>query len=140
VFIFFVVPFSVKMAPKDKPLSSKLPEIMAQITQTLSESFEAMAATLFTRLQNQEKELVGEITNQVKGIKEEVEEVKKDIGEVKKEVIKSQSAPDPETKFEVPHVRDPKFFGRSEALGRLFGLWRPGKRGRIAVVGLGGIG
>lgn len=172
--VFFSIP-SVKMAPKDKQIVSKLPEIMAQITQTLSESFEKMAEALFIRVQSQGKELVGEVTNEVKDIKAEVDEVrkdikaeveevrkdikveveevrkdikaevdevKKDVEEVKKEVIKAQPVPSPvpEAEFEVRHERNPKFLGRSEELGRLFELWKPGQRGRIAVVGLGGIG
>jgi len=41
--------------------------------------------------------------------------------------------------FNVPQ-RNPNFVGRSALLSQLFGMWRPGQKGRIAVVGLGGIG
>ena len=42
--------------------------------------------------------------------------------------------------FNVPYARNPNFVGRSEALSQLFAMWKPGSRGRIALVGLGGIG
>lgn len=42
--------------------------------------------------------------------------------------------------FNVPYARNPHFGGRSEALRQLFEMWKPGSRGRIAVIGLGGIG
>jgi hypothetical protein len=42
--------------------------------------------------------------------------------------------------FSVPYPRNPNFFGRLSALSQLFGMWKPGEKGRIAVVGLGGIG
>jgi hypothetical protein len=130
------------ISPKMAPLSSKLPEIMAQITQAMSESFEKMAETLFVRVQNQGKELLGEVTKEVSIIKSDVEDVRKDVDEVKKEVIKAQPvpAPVPQTEFVVPHERNPKFVGRAEELGRLFEMWMPGRKGRIAVVGLGGVG
>lgn len=115
---------------------------MAQITQTLAESFEKMAEALFTRLQNQEKELIGEATKEVKEIKTEVAEVRKDLENVKNEVIKAQPKPkpSPEVKFDGLHDRNRNFVGRNAELGKLFGLWKPGRKGRIAVVGLGGVG
>jgi hypothetical protein len=42
--------------------------------------------------------------------------------------------------FDVPHARNKGFAGRDTALKELFGMWKPGAQGRIAVVGLGGIG
>jgi hypothetical protein len=137
------------MAPKEKSISSRLPEIMAQITQALSESFDKMTDGLLSRLQSQGKELAGEVSKEVEAIKTDVGDVKKDVGdvkkdmeEVKKEVIKLQPAPEPVHKptFDVPHDRNQNFVGRSEELGKLFEMWRPGKKGRIAVVGLGGVG
>lgn len=137
------------MAPKDKFLSSKLPEIMAQITLALSESFDKMTEGLLSRVQSQGKELIGEVSKEVEIIKTDVGEVKKeiegvktDVEAVKLEVIKAQPVPQPVpvAKFEVAHARSRNFFGRSEEFGRLFAMWKPAKAGRIAVVGLGGIG
>ena len=39
-----------------------------------------------------------------------------------------------------PYPRNLDFVGRSDSLSQLFGLWKPGQRGRIGVCGLGGIG
>jgi hypothetical protein len=54
-----------------------------------------------------------------------------------------EAGPSPEPKpgllFNVPQ-RNPDFVGRSASLSQLFGMWKPGQKGRIAVVGLGGIG
>ena len=36
--------------------------------------------------------------------------------------------------------RNEKLFGRSNEVGHLLKLWKPGMKGRIAVIGLGGIG
>lgn len=42
--------------------------------------------------------------------------------------------------FNVPYTRNPNFVGRSAALSKLFAMWKPGNKGRIAIAGLGGIG
>ena len=42
--------------------------------------------------------------------------------------------------FNVPYARNPNFGGRSAALKQLFEMWKPRSKGRIALVGLGGIG
>ena len=47
---------------------------------------------------------------------------------------------EPEPLFNVPYARNPDFVGRSSHLSQLFGMWKPGHKGRIAVAGLGGIG
>ena len=46
----------------------------------------------------------------------------------------------PKPKFDVPYSRNENFVGRDASLAQLFSLWRPDRKGRIAVVGLGGIG
>ncbi|TVY27605.1 Nephrocystin-3 [Lachnellula hyalina] len=47
---------------------------------------------------------------------------------------------EPEPLFNVPYARNPDFVGRSSHLSQLFGMWKPGHKGRISVAGLGGIG
>ncbi|KAG9233756.1 hypothetical protein BJ875DRAFT_511220 [Amylocarpus encephaloides] len=42
--------------------------------------------------------------------------------------------------FNVPYARNPNFGGRSASLKQLFEMWKPRSKGRIAIVGLGGIG
>ncbi|RDL39610.1 Uncharacterized protein BP5553_03950 [Venustampulla echinocandica] len=51
-----------------------------------------------------------------------------------------EPGPELEPKPDVPYPRNPDFVGRSAALSQLFSMWKPGRKGRIAVVGLGGIG
>jgi hypothetical protein len=46
----------------------------------------------------------------------------------------------PRSLFNVPYARNEKFMGRDTALKELFAMWKPEVQGRIAVVGLGGIG
>jgi hypothetical protein len=89
---------------------SKLSELVAQL---LQESFSEVTERLINRLQNTD------------------------------ERTESQVKPEHEVhkpEFVVPHSRNENFVGRDASLGQLFGLWRPACKGRIAIVGLGGIG
>jgi uncharacterized protein YjbJ (UPF0337 family) len=148
------------MAPQDISTFSNLPQIMAQQTQALSESFDKMTDGLLGRLQTQGKELTGQVTKDVDGIKgdvdklagevtkavggiqDEVDSLKKAVEDVKQEATKAQPvpAPAPSIDFHVPTGRNSAFTGREEGLGKLLLWWQPGKKGRAAVVGLGGVG
>lgn len=103
-------------------LSSQLSDAIASFLYT---SFDDVAKNLVTRLQAPEAKPIQ----------------RTEIQELKPPPPPSQEPePDPEPLFNVPYARNPDFVGRSAHLSRLFEMWRPSQKGRIAIVGLGGIG
>ena len=105
-------------------LGTQLSDAIASFLHT---SFDDVAKNLVTRLQALEA---------------------KAIPKVEVKVIEANSPappppepdPEPEPLFNVPYARNPDFVGRPAHLSQLFGMWKPCHKGRIAVVGLGGIG
>ncbi|TVY85502.1 Kinesin light chain [Lachnellula suecica] len=97
------------------------------ITTFLYRSFEDVAKNLVTRLAATE-------TKSVANVEE------KEIISAPSPSSPSEAETEPKPLFNVPHERNPDFVGRSVSFAQLFGIWKPGSKGRIAVVGLGGTG
>lgn len=108
------------MAQESEPAAtaSTLPDIMASVLQ----SIDAIAKNILTRLQTPEP---------MKGTEVKAEEPQEE----------DPQPPLPlKPPFEVSHLRNECFIERHDELGKLFAMWKPMKKGRMAVVGLGGIG
>jgi tetratricopeptide (TPR) repeat protein len=104
------------MATAPEPAASglKIPELMSSVLQSVDE----IAKNILSRLQTPEMP---------KG------------PEFKPDSPKEEPPP-PKPSFEVPHNRNEGFVGRAAELGTLFAMRKPRKRGRMGLVGLGGIG
>jgi len=109
--------------PTGTSLGTQLSDAIASFLYT---SFDDVAKNLVTRLQAPEAKAVPTV------------EVK--VIEPSPPPPPSLPEPEPEPLFNVPYARKPDFVGRSAHLSQLFRMWKPGDRGRIALVGLGGIG
>jgi hypothetical protein len=95
---------------------------------------EAVASFLYDSLNDATKSLVVRLKNpDPRPVQDGVKEEDTPPG--------SESESDsPQSLFNIPYARNAEFGGRSTALKELFAMWKPGAQGRIAVVGLGGIG
>jgi hypothetical protein len=107
-----------ELAPEPPSFVSQLSEAIAKFLNT---SFDDAAKTFIERLQSSEMRAIQDV---------EVQEVE----------AAAQPAPPPAPTFNVSLPRNPNFVGRSGNLSQLFGMWKPGQKNRVGIVGLGGIG
>ncbi|KAH8668133.1 hypothetical protein BGZ60DRAFT_44295 [Tricladium varicosporioides] len=101
-----------------------------EISSVSAQLSEAIASFLFTSFDDATKNLASRLHE--KPIEDEPEPTPPES--------EPEPEPEPEPLFNVPYERNSHFVGRNDKLGELFSLWRPGQPGRIAVIGLGGIG
>ena len=107
--------------PTGTSLGSQLSDAIASFLYT---SFDDVAKNLVTRLQAPEAKATPKV----------------EVKEIQPSPPPAPPEPEPEPLFNVPYARNSDFVGRSANLSQLFGMWKPGHKGRIAVAGLGGIG
>ncbi|TVY35492.1 Nephrocystin [Lachnellula occidentalis] len=115
--------------PMVTSLASQLSDAIASFLHT---SFDDVAKNLVIRLQAPEARATSKL--EVKGIEPSPPPPPPSPPP------KPELKPKPQPLFNVPYARNSDFVGRSAHLSQLFGMWKPGHKGRIAVAGLGGIG
>ncbi|KAJ8068617.1 hypothetical protein OCU04_002324 [Sclerotinia nivalis] len=123
------------MSDADPYVLTKLSE---HISQHLNKSLDQAVDNLSLRLQDTAKDAIAD-TREINTIIEQA--VREAIEKaVEKSVVTKVEAAPIESEFKFPPPRNPNFVGRSSTLAKLLSLWKPNRKSRLAIIGLGGIG
>lgn len=123
------------MSDADPYVLTKLSE---HISRHLNKSLDQAVDNLSLRLQDTAKDAIAD-TREINSIIEQAirEAVEKAI---EKSVVTEVEPASIESEFKFPPPRNPNFVGRSSTLAKLLSLWKPNRKSRLAIIGLGGVG